>query len=622
MLNRVRKFLRGRSPDWLNTEVNKDLLQNLTVNFTSSKTTLSSNSYQDNYSPLSTLGAVRPRVGVSEALPKGARRKGMLTKTEGLGERAKVQPVSKQSKSSNSNYAAPSLTDDRQFSTADSSLFPAPGTPHWRRITQVFLVLDNAPKNYTYDQLIEYVRQTTGKGCSRKLISKWKKYRQNSDLPSINNQDSLEKEEKTNIVGASLCSVDAGALNPLSAASSIPSTPTTADISSTVNNFQLIEPASNFTHKDSLNRPSLLPAKAWSYLAAAGITVSLVGCELLPLNRTHLTKNPTIASITTTPTPLPVIPERRKNRLEPRNIKIELTLSSPQDLKVKPGEQIAAGQILSDRSTERHRLEAKKKQLQLSLEKLNLPLSPIPQPKPLPEIAQLPPVSYAEAEAAIKLKQQKLQAAETAIANQQKKIDQIRQLFDYPQSPETKQPTSLEIQKPEKPSDVVQPVGRNVNQSSKAELVLKHEQTILENLQAAQQSAQIQLEIAQSQLTTAQENRAYTEYQRQLEQTRRAIAVEQQRLDLERREAQSQRLIAEREYSQAQIEAQIQEIDYQIEQLSTVHAPYEGTIKKIKWTGQSDHNLTVELTLELQSHRSTIANRNSTSIDSSTTNTQ
>jgi hypothetical protein len=27
MLNKVRKFLRDRSPDWLNTEVNKDLLQ-------------------------------------------------------------------------------------------------------------------------------------------------------------------------------------------------------------------------------------------------------------------------------------------------------------------------------------------------------------------------------------------------------------------------------------------------------------------------------------------------------------------------------------------------------------------------------------------------------------------
>ncbi len=37
MLNKVRKFLKNNSPDWLNTEVNKNLLQNLTANITTSK---------------------------------------------------------------------------------------------------------------------------------------------------------------------------------------------------------------------------------------------------------------------------------------------------------------------------------------------------------------------------------------------------------------------------------------------------------------------------------------------------------------------------------------------------------------------------------------------------------
>jgi hypothetical protein len=57
----------------------------------------------------------------------------------------------------------------------------------------------------------------------------------------------------------------------------------------------------------------------------------------------------------------------------------------------------------------------------------------------------------------------------------------------------------------------------------------------------------------------------------------------------------------EREYSKAQIETQIQTFDSQIEQLSTVRAPYEGTIKKVKWTGQSNNTLTVELTLDIDS---------------------
>jgi hypothetical protein len=114
--------------------------------------------------------------------------------------------------------------------------------------------------------------------------------------------------------------------------------------------------------------------------------------------------------------------------------------------------------------------------------------------------------------------------------------------------------------------------------------------------------------VAQSQLTTAKENRAYIEYQRQLEQTRRAIALEQQHQSLQQTESERQVLLAEREYSQAQIETQIQEIDYQIEQLSTVKAPYEGTIKKVKWIGQSDHTLTALITLAVNDHRATIAN--------------
>jgi hypothetical protein len=112
--------------------------------------------------------------------------------------------------------------------------------------------------------------------------------------------------------------------------------------------------------------------------------------------------------------------------------------------------------------------------------------------------------------------------------------------------------------------------------------------------------------VQESQLTTAKEQRAYIEYQRQLEQTRRAIAISQQHQAIQQTESERQVLLAEREYSIAQIETQIQEIDYQIEQLSTVKAPYEGTIKKVKWTGQSDHILTALVTLSVTSEQSTV----------------
>ncbi|MGL5833682.1 MAG: hypothetical protein ACRC1Z_10695, partial [Waterburya sp.] len=230
MLNKVRKFLRNRSPDWLNTEVNKDLLQNLTANITTSRN-------EDINSALVSSGS--------------------------WGDLEESQQVKPSLNKSNTNNDLPLTT--------------VKGTPHWRRIRQVFQSLDTAPENATYNQLIEYVKKTTGKGCSRKLISKWKKNRQNSSLLPPREDQSLVGNRETNIISVS-------PVMTISAASSISHTQTIQPELSTLYDFQLNEPADNFSNDDSLNRPTLIPVKAWTYLIAAGIMVGLVGCEIIPLN--------------------------------------------------------------------------------------------------------------------------------------------------------------------------------------------------------------------------------------------------------------------------------------------------------------------------------------------------
>jgi hypothetical protein len=424
MLKLVRQLLKNNSPDWLNTEVNKDLLQNLTANITST------------------------------------------SKTEDI----------------NSALLSKGSWGDLNVPMIDPHQSTAKKTPHWRRINQVFQTLDTAPENATYNQLIEYVKETTGVGCSRKLISKWKKQNTSHKLSDRNSEDHHLEE-----------STPAIAFSPTSTISS-------------VNSFQFAETLNNSTNNNSLSTKKLITVKTWSYLTAAGLMASLVGCEIIPLNNNQLTENIAFASVTTPLPPLSLTPETRKNRLEPNNIKIELTLSNPQDLKVKPGDKVSAGQTLSNRADERNRLQAKKKQLQLSLQKLNLPLTPIPQPRPIPEINSLPPVSYAEEEAEIKLHKQKLKEAEQAIALQQKKIDSLTQLLSSPLL---------------RGIEGDQKKGSTPN----LKLILEHEQANLKNLETAKTDAQIQLEVAISQLTTAKEKRAYIEYQRQLEQTRRAIAL-------------------------------------------------------------------------------------------------
>ena len=88
----------------------------------------------------------------------------------------------------------------------------------------------------------------------------------------------------------------------------------------------------------------------------------------------------TILNAQLSPEPSVPLEEERETQQLKRH-KITVTLTSPEDLKVKEKQRIQAGEILSDRTSERQRLEVKKKQLEISIAQMSLPLS---------EIAKLP----------------------------------------------------------------------------------------------------------------------------------------------------------------------------------------------------------------------------------------
>lgn len=77
----------------------------------------------------------------------------------------------------------------------------------------------------------------------------------------------------------------------------------------------------------------------------------------------------------------------------PRRFTINVTLTDPSDLKVKQGDKVVKGQILSDRTTARQQLEAKKRQLEIAIKQISLPLS---------QITELPKSDFAIEEMAIK----------------------------------------------------------------------------------------------------------------------------------------------------------------------------------------------------------------------------
>lgn len=464
------------------------------------------------------------------------------------------------------------------------------GKPHWRRTLAVYAALDNSPIDATYDELIELVGQVTGQKCSRKLISKWKEERHLKQVvvpvepAKVIFIDSLDS--RGNDVPTRVQSIIKRKSNPFN---------------------------------------QLMTAATVLRLASAfGIATTMVGLSWL------LTPEDRYQPLAIAQAPSPPT-TRKPQELEPRKIKIELTVTSPHDLKVKPGDRIVPGQVLSDRTTERQRLLNQRQQLELSLKQLEIPIPQSNAPKSISILRKLPPVSYQQEEANITLKQQELKEAETAIALAKEKIEQLQKLLPKAQekleqlssivgpsnlvygstpkgkkfSPAPLPVSTLFVDRQSKPvsldtkANFLPPSPLQSQSEHSIAVIIEHEQAILKQLRDRQEKAKLQLQIAQSQLTTAKEKRQQDEYQLHLEENRRAIALQNQQIELERQRTIRAGQLQEKEYSKAQIQAKIQEVDNAIAQLSTVKAPYSGTVKKVKWKGQTDRTLTVELTLDV-----------------------
>ncbi|NCR22920.1 MAG: hypothetical protein GPJ27_13755 [Microcystis aeruginosa L111-01] len=307
-----------------------------------------------------------------------------------------------------------------------------------------------------------------------------------------------------------------------------------------------------------------------------------------------------------TPVILPVAPPKKISSTQPREIKIQLTLTTPADLRVKQGSRIVAGQTLSDRSTERQRLQTQRKQLELSLKQLEIPLPELTLPSPPPTLNKLPPVSYRQEIAQITLKTGELKQLETKITQQKQKIAQLLTLSEAEDKKLAMKPTDVRVASvPTRTFPTFVTIDgqalKGVDGQAPVKTIIEHERAKLSQRSAEWEQAKIQLEIANGQLSTAREKRLQEEYQLAVEENRRAITLRNQQLEVDKQRAVRAAQLQEREYNKAVIRTRIQEIDDALVQLGTVKAPYPGTVKRLKWQGQNDHTLTVELTLDVDS---------------------
>jgi len=276
-------------------------------------------------------------------------------------------------------------------------------------------------------------------------------------------------------------------------------------------------------------------------------------------------------------------PQQQSGRLH----KMTLQVSEPNDLKVKAGDNIAAAQIVADQDNERKRLNLRKEELQLAIKRIeNQKISPPERatdpskPKPAPPMMPLPDISYQQYEAAIKKAKNQ--------ANQQEEIINLkRRELDYLKGIEGLDSAIIE---------------HEINKLSKLENQLK--------------SAKAEIALEVGKLLSAKETRKQDEYQHQLNLTRR-VEEENQALSFYQQQIAEnqinyQRLIAtyekesrDRDYQFTQLRIQLSGVEDQIARLAVIRSPYAGKIRRIKFTGQIDNKLGVELTMVIDADNST-----------------
>lgn len=232
----------------------------------------------------------------------------------------------------------------------------------------------------------------------------------------------------------------------------------------------------------------------------------------------------------------------------PSEIKVRVTISRPEDLRVSVGQKIKTGDVIADRSRERNALLQQKQQAELARERMRnlMWLKDENLEKPV-----LPDASFAEYEAAINRAQVAVEAAKHSISLQKSRIEQIEKL-----------PFPVDLTK-----------------------VKQHESARLELLKSELLAAESNLNLERAKLETAKANSNYAEQKDALEIQKSKITAREQRITIEAQIT--------------QIEAQITNLNVQILALSAVRAPFSGTIKKINWEGQTNVEINVVITVDV-----------------------
>jgi hypothetical protein len=363
----------------------------------------------------------------------------------------------------------------------------------------------------------------------------------------------------------------------------------------------------------------------WPTLSKQVSTALTSGANIIAIAQTPKQGRPDLKSIDSPSKPIDPV-ENPTRQTANKRLKIEIDVTTPDDLLVREGQTVAANQLIVDRQSERSTLSAQLQETKLSIEKL----------KTTPKVSQLPPAavkrlnslppktSYGEEQAQITaavariadldrkytlaqasakstlLETEKVRGSKIAvrqieeqIARHNQKIATLGTLEDIDQSVKDHEQAKL----------------RELNRSlSEAQTKLEQDVATEGIAKAARSSrlvdaqseitaAQRDLQLARAKLTTSTEKRQQLEYDYQIKDTERGEQVQRTELERVKLQETTQLQAHDRDYQIAQLVLKQRQIQKQLGTIGVVRTPHQGTIRRVKLVAQHGNLLRYEIAL-------------------------
>ena len=299
-----------------------------------------------------------------------------------------------------------------------------------------------------------------------------------------------------------------------------------------------------------------------------------------------------------------------------RVLRLSVVVDSPNFLKVKEGDEIKSGQIITDNSIERERLKKQRKSLELQYNNLKSKNIPIPfNPKNAPDLAPVPKPNFLEEESAIAQAQLKFEQAQQTLNSRAKllqtdnpqaraeveKAEAAYRISNQKVSEQEELLRSLQDMKLEAAvirheeaklkeisSDAEQARSALDQARAKLEASAIEQNQELQSLQLAVDLAVSNVKINQSRLNAAKSDRKLLEYRVSVDVAQRIEQQNQAQLSYSRQSAEYAQQVRDRDYQLAQIHLSATAIDDKLSQIPVVRSPKEGYIRRIKpWVGNN-----------------------------------